>query len=169
MRTLLYLLKLCSVPFLRKKFKASVCGHLTRRMDVLRAFGDRTVVSINGHPEYCHRCLEQAAIQCVFCGKAIFPTETPVTITLHDSLERFKNIHGIKILQKSPFLIIGCMRATCSDSAANRAGFWVMPGQVEKASVCGAALSLPDCEAVHIKDVSSLPEARELARRCACR
>lgn len=149
---LLYLLKFCSVLLFRKKFKASVCDHSTRCMDMLQAFGDWTVVSINGHPEYCRHCLEQAAIRCVFCGRAIFPTETPITITVHDTLERFKNVTGIKILQESPFHVVGCMRATCSDSAANRAGFWVMPGQVEEANVYGIALSLPDCEVVRIKD-----------------
>ncbi|MBI1974759.1 MAG: hypothetical protein HYS57_00175 [Parcubacteria group bacterium] len=161
-----YYLRFILLPF-QRRYTAKICGHQAKRVGVVRAFGCKRVITIRGEPEYCYACPQQAAIQCAFCGKAIFPTEEPITLTIHDTLDRFKQIRGIKVLREKPFHVVGCMRITCSDSAADRAGFWVMPGRVEAANIYDAAVSLRDGEGISVNDVGSISEARDMRNRSA--
>lgn len=108
------------------------CGHQTKLEDKVSAFGETTITIIkpdeDGKVEYCHRCLEKMAIQCAWCGKAIFIGD-PVTLYTPVNKDFAISPHAV-IFSKDPLQLVGCLRWDCAESGVDRAGFWLPPGQV---------------------------------------
>lgn len=168
-----YVWKCCLIRLTPKQFTASVCGHRTKRTDEVHAFGDHMITTApleNGAPPYCHRCVEKAAIACARCGGAIFPTDEPVNLCSPADPKNFVIRPGAVVYQKDPLILVGCLRWNCADSGASRAGFWVMPGKVERvASPFELALAASDCQPIFVEDIGSLAEARRLEREILSR
>lgn len=127
---------------LQKKVIAQ-CGHPTKLMDRVNAFGETGIITItpgkNGKVEYCHRCLEKMTIRCAWCGNPIF-IGNPVT--LYTPAENYKIPEHAVICGSNPIRLVGCLGWNCADSGVDRAGFWIPPGKVHRvASPLEIALS----------------------------
>ena len=114
------------------KVKAD-CGHTTRLYDKITIYDDkekqrRVGISIKTRkPECCLKCYEtKMIIRCAWCGGSILPYDP---ITLHEPKEDYK-IPAYAVTYKNNRLI-GCLRRGCGDPGF-RAGFWVMPGEVQR-------------------------------------
>ncbi len=111
------------------------CGHLTKLIDRVSAFGDETETEIKifpgEQPAYCHRCLEKMACRCVWCGRTIFIGDP---ITLYTPNGDYVRPSYAIVYSENPLQIVGCGRSDCADTGADYAGFWLPPGKVERQS-----------------------------------
>lgn len=118
-----------------KKFRRvkAGCGHKTRLSNRIHAFGSSVKTRIrpnNGKVEYCHECLQDMAIQCGWCDGAIFIGD-PITLYSPNNKDYTPKKHA-KIYNDEPLTIVGCLRMNCADTGADRAGFWMPPGEVKR-------------------------------------
>jgi hypothetical protein len=115
-----------------KKYLAR-CGHKTKKKDKVTAFGETITTEVplvDGKIEYCHKCLEKMAIRCAWCGKPIFIGDPVTLYSLTNGTKEMPKhavCHDKKLNQ-----YVGCLRCDCADTGADRAGFWVPPGVVER-------------------------------------
>ncbi|MCC7004855.1 hypothetical protein IT397_02980 [Candidatus Nomurabacteria bacterium] len=149
---------------IRWTYKANICGHRTKRTGRYVSFKEACVVTMplakNGKPDYCIQCIAKMAIRCVNCGKSICIGD-PIQLFLDP---KFSSIGdgGRKLPEyavrydKDPHSVIGCLRATCTDTGTGRSGFWIPPGKVnrmpspmEMSLVCG------DYEGVIVQDLTN--------------
>lgn len=115
-----------------KKVKAN-CGHKTKLVNKIYAFGSSVKTRIkpnNGKVEYCHECLQNMAIQCGWCDGAIFIGD-PITLYSPNNKDYIPQKSAI-IYNHNPLTIVGCLRMNCADTGADRAGFWMPPGGVKR-------------------------------------
>ena len=108
------------------------CGHETKVKDRVTAFGESVIAELPIKDEktpYCHRCIEKMAIRCAWCGHAIFIGDP---ITLYTPPKDFKIPEYAVIYKENPLQLIGCLRWNCAQSGADRAGFWLPPGRVQR-------------------------------------
>ncbi len=113
------------------KVKAKECGHYTKTMGQIEAFGDRKIITFNGQPEYCLDCMAKMSILCAWCGQPIMVGDQ-ITLLSPSSPEEFV-IPGYAVVHsKEPLQLVGCLRWDCADSACLRAGFWDTPGKVSR-------------------------------------
>jgi len=108
-------------------------GHMTRLKGPVHAFGKISDGQIqpekNGKVSYCLQCIEAMTIQCAWCGEHILPGEP---ITLYTPRDKNYTIpEGAVTYSQDPLRLVGCLRFDCAQTGADRAGFWVPPGQVE--------------------------------------
>lgn len=114
-----------------RKFLAK-CEHKTYKKDLVSAFGEKCITKVpvnNKTTPYCHRCLEKMAIRCAWCGEVIFIGDP---ITLYTPDENFKAPEYSVVYKNDPLQLVGCLRWDCAESGADRIGFWLPPGKVEK-------------------------------------
>lgn len=120
------------LSFFTKKIVAD-CGHETKKKDKVTAFGENTETHLSaqgGKIPYCHRCLEKMAIKCAWCGHVIFIGDP---ITLYTPSNKDFKVPGHAIIHnKDPLQLVGCLRWDCAETGADRAGFWVPPGNVQR-------------------------------------
>lgn len=104
--------------------KASICGHKTKLKGEVNAFGSTTTTEMDfpDGPEYCLDCLGKMAIQCAWCGKAIFIGD-PITLKVPN--ESFEVPEFAVKYREDPLVLVGCLRGSCTSTIAERAGFWV--------------------------------------------
>lgn len=109
------------------------CGHKTKLYDkitVTDTKGESTKVGVSistMKPSCCHVCFEKMVIRCAWCGGYILPGDP---ITLYSPNEKFE-IPDYAVKYKNDKLI-GCLRMGCACSGGDRAGFWIMPGEVQR-------------------------------------
>lgn len=119
--------------FMRKTYKANVCGHRTNRTGITTSFGETIITTMplakNGKPDYCLECIGKMAIKCAVCESPIHIGDPITLYTLDGKYEIPK--HAVRY-DKDPQCFIGCLHSGCSDSGINRQGFWVPPGKVER-------------------------------------
>lgn len=102
-------------------------------MGQTRPFGESGVTRMplekNGRPEYCLACVGQMAIKCAWCGKTI-RVGYPVTLYMPGPSSVVPN-HAVPY-DADPRRYVGCLHAGCAESGADRSGFWMPPGKVER-------------------------------------
>lgn len=147
---------------LRRQYATNVCGHRTRLTDVIRRNGEFVIWSTpleeNGKPDYCIDCLAAMSIPCAWCGEPIDVGE-PITLYHPSEFDRVRS-DALEYLPE-PGSVIGCLSTRCSDSSADRAGFWMPPGVVERIPT-PVELSLMSGDAIVVTDVSDSDEAKRL-------
>lgn len=129
------------------------CGHTTKW---------KTLMIINGHqgvyrvpskkPDYCPQCWAKAGIRCAWCGDIILPGDA---VTLYTPKEGFEIPKYAVVYQHEPYLqLVGCLDWNCA-AAFDRAGFWVMPGKVQRVmSPLEILAAYPDADAIIINDLT---------------
>lgn len=122
-----------SVLSIFKKNYSADCGHKTKLHDRVTAFGESTLTRLSikdGKIDYCHQCIEKMAIQCAWCGHTIFIGDP---ITLYSPRDEDFEVpeHAI-FYQEDSLQLVGCLRWNCADSGADRMGFWLPPGIVQR-------------------------------------
>ncbi len=107
------------------------CGHPAKHETIIEVEGRRGVYTASDNTPYCPACWMKAMIQCAWCGKSILPGDA---ITLYTPKEEFKIPDYAVVYRREPHLqLVGCLRMDCTDGGMDRAGFWVMPGKVQRA------------------------------------
>jgi hypothetical protein len=125
-KRLLYLLGLGKV--------IAKCGHETEtkgKVEVIDEKGGRKIITIENirNPDLCIKCLGKTIIRCAWCGGYILPTDS---ITLFTPSEDF-NIPKYSVRwEKNPSYLIGCSRSECCTNEHDLAGWWVIPGKVQR-------------------------------------
>ena len=142
------------------------CGHETEIVGTLSKFGKETEMSLlfddQGKLEICLRCISDATIVCAWCGELILPG-SPITLYC-TSDEEFKPHEGSAIYEDEEnsgvTRYVGCLRWKCAESGADRQGFWVLPGKVER---CISPLEMAICTEgiVIVEDLSDRNEAAQ--------
>ena len=134
---------------------ATKCNHKTKQKGKVSAFGHSTKTSMpinkSGSVDWCLDCIEKMAIQCAWCGNAIFIGE-PITLYSPGPLAEFFSSEEPSEIQKArwqedfvapdyavvyqenPLVLVGCLYRYCADPGADRAGFW-FPGKAGKGEV----------------------------------
>jgi len=141
------------------------CGHETQMSGTISKFGKEMAISLfrkdNAVPEHCLQCFSDAAIACAWCGELILPSDP---VTLYGSSDPdFKPADGSVVYeeegeQSDDKHYVGCLRWNCAETGADRQGFWVFPGKVER---CVSPLehSMATGGAVIVSDLSDRNEA----------
>ena len=116
------------------KVPASVCGHQTKLKDRVSAFGESRgyrLIPHQGKVEYCHQCLAKMTIRCAWCGKPIF-IGSPITLYSPSKPKEFAVPEYAVVYDANRLVLVGCLRWECAETGADRMGFWVPPGVVER-------------------------------------
>jgi len=115
--------------------RATECGHKTRLCDKIEVIGkdgetkniEIEITTIK--PSHCHKCVEKMAIRCAWCGEPILVGDP---ITLYKPKDNFKIPEYAMVYKENTKQVVGCLRRKCCYSGADRSGFWVIPGKVER-------------------------------------
>lgn len=121
-----------SYPF-RKTYIANVCRHRTKKVGKVTSHGESYMMSMplsdNGNPNYCLDCIAKMAIRCAWCGNSIH-VGNPVTLYIPQESYQVPE-HAVRYSEDRRRLI-GCLGWNCAGTGADRQGFWVPPGKVER-------------------------------------
>lgn len=136
------------------------CGHSATWKTILTISGDQGVFNLpSTTPDYCPQCWAKAAIKCAWCGEAILPG-SPITLNTPTKPDFKIPDYAVVYKRKSFLQLVGCLRLNCADSGADRAGFWVMPGKVQRVQTLLEMLTLNGGrECVMINDLTDIWEA----------
>lgn len=118
--------------FVSRLHVANKCGHRTKRAGWVEAFGEKYFVEMpvakNGRPDYCHACIGSMAIRCAWCGEPIH-IGNPVTLYTPSKRGFVIPTYAVRY-SKDPLQLVGCLAWGCAETGADRAGFWMPPGEV---------------------------------------
>ena len=113
------------------------CGHETELKGKVKAFHRDWVTTMpvneDGSVDYCLECVGKMATRCAWCGEVI-PIGDPVTLYTPKDPD-FKPRHddfSVYTHENSKESYVGCLGWDCADSGADRAGFWLPPGEVRR-------------------------------------
>jgi len=115
------------------RYKATKCGHRTKRCGSVSAYGHTITTKMKkndtGSIDYCLDCIGKMAIKCTWCGDPIFVGDP---VTLYTPVDRDFDIpkHAI-VYNKEPLQLVGCLSRDCADTGADRAGFWLPDDDVK--------------------------------------
>lgn len=119
----------------RRTYKANICGHKTKLWGMTRTPDDyylmRMLLAENGNPDYCHCCIGKMSILCAWCSNPINIGD-PITLYGPNPMEEWIPPERAFRYKEDPAIYVGCLRWGCASCAADRAGFWMPPGQVKK-------------------------------------
>jgi hypothetical protein len=104
------------------------CGHRAKWKTRLVVNGREGLYTL-ANKEYCPQCFAGAAIKCAWCGDTIFPGDP---ITLYTPKKDFAIPEHAVVHKTDPLELVGCFDWNCAESGADRRGFWVMPGKVQR-------------------------------------
>lgn len=131
------------------------CGHQTKAVGILHFKHykfQRSIIARDGRPDFCLECLQDMIIPCAWCGESIIPDDP---VTLYSPIEEdYEPPEGSKVYSfGDPLVFVGCLRMDCAETGADRAGFWISPGEVSRVispleQVMGTGI------AVHVGDLS---------------
>ena len=149
--------------FEKEKHKAD-CGHMTKARNWIKAFGAKTITKLplkDGKTAYCHQCLQRMVIQCAWCKKPIFVGDP---ITLYSPRDpNFKVPEHAVIYSENPLCLVGCLGWNCAVTGADRAGFWLPPGQVQRVvTPLEMIMANPSQGVMIVSDLSDIKEAVQL-------
>lgn len=121
----------------KKKYKASQCGHKTKRAGKLKKFDEETFLlqmplNDDGKPDYCIDCISDMTIKCAWCGKPIFVGDQ---VTLYSPADPDHEMPDYAIEHKGGTKskqYVGCLRWECAETGADICGIWVPPGEVKR-------------------------------------
>lgn len=139
----------------RETYVANICGHSTHIQGRMSHFGETTIMempfSTGGRPDYCLDCIGKMSIKCAWCG-SIICIGSPITLYVLRESE-IPAPHAVPYAEH-PRSFIGCLGWDCANSGADRQGFWMPPGKVER---CASPLELamdPGVSMVIVSDLS---------------
>lgn len=103
------------------------CGHLSRAVDLLRAYGETRVIMLaqGVPPKFCHACLRAMTIRCAICGEPIFIGD-PIAlyyVAYPDDEEEWAAWHE----DDGKLYMVGCLRMGCA-TGVSWAGAWTPKG-----------------------------------------
>lgn len=153
---LLVLRLFISYPF-RKTYTANICGHHTKRIGEVTSRGESRILSMpisqNGSPDYCLDCIAKMSIKCAWCDNTIH-VGNPVT--LYIPKESYKVPKDAVRYDKDRRRFVGCLGWNCAETGADRSGFWIPPGKVERVPSPLEMLMEkgPLCQGVIVSDLS---------------
>lgn len=149
--------------FMRKSYKANICGHKTKLRGVMKFEGDSTIMRMlpqeNGSPDYCLDCIAKMTIKCAWCGSPIWIGRS---ITLYAPTKKFKiPEYAVRYTDHGHLELVGCLRSMCAMTGADMCGLWLPPGRVER-FLSPMELALATNKAVFVNDISNYPESVSL-------
>ncbi len=150
MSSLLVVSKKCGHSFKwKKKFKFTV-------------FGEEVSFSTpkDEIPGYCPECFSKMIIKCAWCGKLILPG-SPITLYTPGD-PAFVVPKHTHVFSKDPLQLVGCLYQDCAECGGDRAGFWVVPGEVWRVPRPEELFLLGYTGSVFVKDLADMKEANEL-------
>ncbi len=108
------------------------CGHKAKLKTMIFPGEDSAGLYQLGDKKYCPKCFLSQVIKCAWCGKVITP-ESPITLYSPNPEFTIPD-YAVKYREKEvdPVRLVGCLRWSCANTGADRAGFWEMPGKVER-------------------------------------
>ncbi len=135
------------------------CGHMAKQKTLFIINKCRGVYTLDKSRDYCPQCWRKAAIKCAWCGEIILPGEP---ITLYTPREGVTVPEYAVVYKEAPLQLVGCLRWDCADTGASRAGFWVMPGKVQRVAspleMLIAGVPSGSSEAIVVNDISDPSE-----------
>lgn len=140
------------------------CGHKTRRRGNITAYGQSCTVkkmprNESGRFDFCLDCLAGMAIQCAWCGQAIFIGDP---VTLYTPVEEFEVPDHAVVYSKDPLRLVGCLGWHCAITGGDRAGFLYPDIETGEGYVhrvpSPLELMLSSGKAIFIKDLSDPTE-----------
>ena len=135
------------------------CGHVTKKKTfVTSPDGDSWWFHTRAKgDDYCSECFKEAMIVCAWGEKLIAPGDPVTLYTPRDP--DFRLPEGAAIYKEKPRpQMVGCLRWDCADTGADRTGFWVMPGKVERV-VSPMEMAMASNDVVIVSDLSNINEA----------
>ncbi len=112
-----------------REYQAKECGHFTKCYGWIEAFGEKIPIIQKREPDYCFKCLSKMTIRCAWCGKPIFICNP---VTLYTPPKGFQIPQYAVVYNDNPVQLVGCLRVICNGLGADRMGFWVPPGKVQR-------------------------------------
>ncbi len=108
-------------------YRASICGHRTRRKGRVSAFC-RTIklkmpLNYEGGVDYCLKCIGEMTIRCALCREPIF-IGSPVSLKIPVDQD-FKVPEHSVIYRHKPLTVITCLGVDCADGAIDMCGRWL--------------------------------------------
>ena len=79
---------------------------------------------------YCPDCIKSMCIKCAWCSGLIMVGD-PVTLYSPRNKSFVPPEHAA-VYNDEPLQLVGCLGWNCADTGADRAGFWVPPGKVDR-------------------------------------
>jgi hypothetical protein len=105
------------------------CGHTGPLVQEVSIFGQIRQSSLKPDQlDWCNQCLAKMAILCAWCGRPIGIGE-PITL-YSPRIDKFVIPDHATVYSKEPLQLVGCLRMGCAETGADRAGFWMPPGEV---------------------------------------
>ena len=146
-------------PWWLGKIIAKKCGHEVQRKTEIEVFGEKFPMELKDGctPDWCPACMSKAAIRCAWCGKFIMPGD-PITLYSPTKNDFVKPEHAV-VYQENPLQLVGCMRWECAHTGADRAGFWKMPGEVQRLLSPIEQVLMGGKDMVFVEDVGDRQEA----------
>lgn len=121
-----------SYPF-RKTYMANICGHHTKKTGGVTSHGESHTMSMplseNGSPDYCLDCIAKMSIRCAWCENSIHVGDP---VTLYIPQESYKVPEHAVRYDKDECCLVGCLGWNCTQTGADRQGFWMPPGKVAR-------------------------------------
>lgn len=144
-----------SYPF-RKTYTANMCGHKTKRFGPVFDGENRSgfvtlPLAENGKPDHCHKCIDEMAIRCAWCGGSI-EVGDPVTLCSPVNEKQEMPEYAVPYGDDGK-TFVGCLRWECGEPMC-RSGFWQPPGVVRRVpSPLELCLLGPQGSVVFVQDI----------------
>ena len=103
------------------------CGHTTKLVGKLKAFGEENIYDLGEKRDYCHQCLARMYIQCFLCKKTIMVGDG-VTLIIPKEDDFQIPDHAV-VYDRNPLQLVACFRH--SDSFMDLAGIWMPSGKIK--------------------------------------
>lgn len=117
-----------------KRYTASKCGHDTYLVGGAMVLGETPCFKlplVNGAPEYCIGCIAGMAVRCAWCSRPIHVGDLVTLYVRQEGMPLGKQPVAYREDENNPYRrYVGCLRSSCADTSADRAGFWEPPGLV---------------------------------------
>ena len=107
------------------------CGENTLRVIRFKVDNGRQFMSQPKSGTYCSKCIESMCIKCAWCEGSIMPGD-PITLYGPINRKEFQVPEYAVVYRQEPLRLVGCLRWNCADTGADRAGFWIPPGKVDR-------------------------------------
>ncbi len=117
----------------RKTYTTDMCGHQTKKTGEVKSRDESHIISMpfseNGNLDYCLDCISKMSIRCAWCENLIHIGEP---VTLYIPREPFNVPEHAVRYDKNESCLVGCLGWNCADTGADRQGFWLPPGKVDR-------------------------------------
>lgn len=109
------------------------CGHETSTQCEVDICGHKVLLGLHEGTKSPTHCLNCYAKMCIICGWCRLPILIDHPITLYTPRDpNWQLPEGARWYDESKRIVVGCLRWSCADTGADRSGFWVLPGKVQR-------------------------------------